>query len=357
MSVVSTWSFSRAGVQAAGKALAETQDPLEAVETGISIVEEDPSVTSVGYGGLPNSLGHLQLDAALMTSDSRQGAVLALNGCRTAIPVARAVLTHSPHPILSGPGALEFARKCAHPTFHNDELLTAHARSRYQQFVRASSGGSALVDNKDDDDANGRSGGGSGYGGGSDDYGGCPLDDNDAHLNKTPGDHGASTSASSPPRNGPAPAMKHTDTVGMLARARDGRLAAGCATSGMQFKANGRVGDAPIFGAGLYADVAGAAVATGDGDRMVRFCLSFLIVERMRAGDSPQDACFEAAARVARADATCQAAVLAMRADGEIGAACTHAGFTYVVVDESGGSARVVEVPSVAPVKWHHSCV
>lgn len=298
MSIIATWAFSESGVRAAAECLGRTNDALAAVETGISVVEHDPVVTSVGYGGLPNATGNLQLDAAIMTSTGRMGSVMALSGFRTAIPAACAVLKHSPHPLVTGSTATAFATRAMGPVKNQKGLLTAHAGMRYAQFAAGQISSAA---------------------------------------------HGDENT------------MAHTDTVGMIARDQAGLLVAGCATSGMQFKMDGRVGDSPIFGAGLYADACGAAVASGDGDRMLRFCLSFLVVERMRMGEDVQQACRYAVDRVKQAEPRCQAAVAAMSSQGELGASCTHGGFTAVTW--TGGEVEKRPVDGAGQEKWAHSCV
>jgi N4-(beta-N-acetylglucosaminyl)-L-asparaginase len=154
----------------------------------------------------------------------------------------------------------------------------------------------------------------------------------------------------------------HTDTVGMICIDGAGEIAACCATSGLEFKAGGRVGDAPLVGAGVYADGAvGAAVASGEGDKMLRFCVAFLVVEEMRRGASAQAACDAAVRRVCDGDPTCQAAVCALDArTGESGAACTREGFKVVVWEEEGDleEPRVVAVPGCSPATpWKHTCV
>lgn len=299
--IVATWKFSRPGVEAASIVLAETSNALNAVEAGIKSVEEDAEVTSVGYGGLPNSKGELQLDAALMTSRGGQGAVLALTGHRSAITVARRVLHSSKHPVLAGDGAVLFSLNHGSKLISNVDLLTPHAAKRFSE-VRAEA----------------------------------------APHPPSPALHTGE-------------GMPHGDTVGMLARGMDG-LAAGCATSGTQFKHPGRVGDSPIFGAGLYADDCGSATATGDGDQMLRFCLSFLIVEQIRMGKTPTASCQYAIKRFHAACPNSQAAVIAMNSTGQIGAAASHNGFSYVQWTAKEG-IKTIPVTGECLTPWKHSCV
>ena len=303
-SVVATWPFSQCGVEAARTHLIESNDAITAVEVGIKAVELDPSVTSVGYGGLPNASGDLELDAALMTSDGRIGAVMALRGHQSAITPARYVMERCKHAILSGEGAKQFTKDQGLHESHN--LLTEHAKRRYQEYLQG-----GITKNRKKDEG---------------------IDDEIM--------------------------MPHTDTVGMIARDSTGLIVAGCATSGMQFKHPGRVGDSPVFGSGLYADTVGAAMASGDGDTMLRFCMSFLAVERMRQGDSVKCACEYVVKRVHEADPNCQAAIAGMDRNGNTGAACTHGGFTTVEwrVDSSE-DVVTKKVQGQTKSAWLHSCV
>lgn len=296
-SVIATWRFAAPGVRDAVSVLKASRNATDAVEEGIKTVELDPSVTSTGYGGLPNANGVLQLDAAVMTSHGKLGSVMALEGYTSAIDHARLVAEHSPHTILAGNGAHAFS--LGHGKIPSNDLLTRHAIQRYEEHLKNNSG---------------------------------------PQLHQNGG-------------------MAHSDTVGMIVRDPNGLITAGCATSGTQFKADGRVGDSPIFGAGLYADPAGGAVASGDGDKMLRFCLAFLVVERMRAGDTAEQACHHAVRRVSETDPTCQTAVAAMSKDGEVGAACTHNGFDVVVWQQGMSDYEIRVVPGHVDTKWHHSCV
>ncbi|PXF42492.1 N(4)-(Beta-N-acetylglucosaminyl)-L-asparaginase [Gracilariopsis chorda] len=297
-SLISTWRFSQCGVDAAAVALSSSCSSTEAVEIGVKTVELDESVTSAGYGGLPNAEGVLQLDAAIMTSSGRIGSVMALTGYKSSIDIAHAVLQHSRHPILVGDGAALFAQQRG---FQNTEdLLTPHAYLRYHEFL---------------------------------------------------------ASKSSEPEYHRNDGMTHSDTVGMIARDSSGAITAGCATSGMQFKSVGRVGDSPIVGAGLFASGSGAAVASGDGDKLIRFCLAFLTVERMKTGHSAIEACRHTISRVKAVDPTCQAAIAAMSADGEVGAASTHDGFNVVVWRDGMKHSEIRPVKGETDIRWIHTCV
>ena len=198
---------------------------------------------------------------------------MALERFRSSIGVARLVMERSQHAMLCGVGALEFARSIGlSPAKSNSEVLTAHAWTRYNEMLNRKT-----------------------------------LDISNQQT-------------------------FHSDTVGIICLDKFRQLCAGSATSGMPFKENGRVGDSPIIGAGLFADCdVGAAVATGDGDQMIKHCMSFAVVEHMRNGFSVSDACAKVVERVLQKDgANCQAAMVAMSKDGEIGAASTHNSFSLV---------------------------
>lgn len=299
---IATWEFSRSGTECCFSLLQQGTSPLDAVTAGIQAVEIDPTVTSVGYGGLPNSSGELELDAAI-TDGTRFGAVLALRGFRSAIGIARGVLEHSVHTALAGAGAVRFAQEVlGERPLPDPDLLTEHAAQRLSEY---------------------RSG--------------------------TFETH---------------PSESH-DTVGMIAVRNDGGIAAGCATSGYPFKYPGRVGDSPLPGGGLFCDPSvGAAVATGDGDELMRLCPTHLIVELMRNGLDPQKACEEAIQRVQsyreRTGRVCRGAFIAVRSDSVAwGAHATHEGFVVALADDqntNGASLIPIVVPEARGRQWRRIC-
>lgn len=298
-SIIGTWPFSEIGVSKAAAVLqsGSTSSALDAVEAGVKAVELDASVTSVGYGGLPNADGVLQLDAAIMSINPTQhGCVMCVEGYPSAISLARLISSSAcRHAALSGHGAVRFAE--AHgmqSTSSNNSLLTEHARKRYAQYVA------------------------------------------------TGGDEG--------------PRSLHSDTVGMLGVDGSGGVAAACATSGMQFKMPGRVGDSPIIGSGLMADKVGAAAASGDGDMMMRYCLANCVIHSLRQGLHVQQAVDEAVQLIINDGVDCQAAVVAMDEQGHVAAAATHTGFIAVAWDDTNG-LRKVEAKGLGQHKWLHSCV
>jgi N4-(beta-N-acetylglucosaminyl)-L-asparaginase len=317
--VLGTWRFSKGGVSAGAEVARSGGSALDAVVTAVRTVEHDPAVTSAGIGGLPNAAGVLQLDAALMTGSGRVGAVMALEGFPDAVSAADAVLRHCRHPVLAGKGAADFATAHGLERLPPEDLLTEHARKRYAEHCQ-----------------------------------GLTRSGQTRARDKCASDGSA--------ENADDREMPHTDTVGIICRDHNGDIAVGCATSGMQFKDVGRVGDSPLVGAGLYADkAAGAAVASGDGDQMLRFCLAFLVVEAMRGGKTAQEACEAAVARVMVSDPGCQAAICAMEAaTGRTGAACTRNGF-YVVewIEERDAASgpQTVHVAGAREAAWAHTCL
>jgi N4-(beta-N-acetylglucosaminyl)-L-asparaginase len=291
--VVATWPFGRTAAQAAAPLLAAGRPALDAAVAGAGAVEDDPKVHSVGYGGLGNSLGIVQLDACVMDGRTLAcGAVAALENVRHAAAVARRVLEKTPHVLLVGPGAQIFAVQQGFPL---ETLLTPESVAEWEK-VRAKK--------------------------------------------------------AAPP---PAPPEGH-DTVAVLCLDRKGSLGGACSTSGLAHKLPGRVGDSPLIGHGLFVDdTAGAAGATGAGEEIIRAGGSVLIVEALRAGKSPQEAC-EAAVRrinavaVRRGVHPARVAFLALDPRGRIGAACTErTNFEYAA--GRAGAIEVLKAKEIGPEK------
>ncbi len=248
---------SRNGEGAVARAIEIIQsggDALDAVVAGVNLVEEDPEDTSVGYGGLPNEEGVVQLDSAVMHGPTaRAGAVAALEGIKYPSKVARLVLQRTDHVLLVGAGAQRFARMHGFPV---ENLLTEKAREIWVKWKENLSN--------------------------QDDY--LPphgLDDRDIGMDLR--------------------LIEHTyGTIHCSAIDLAGNISSVTTTSGLSFKIPGRVGDSPIIGAGLYCDnEVGAAGSTGRGEANLENCACFLIVERMRLGDGPQQACLYACQRIA----------------------------------------------------------
>lgn len=268
--VISTWNHGMPANAAAWATLEAGGSALDAAEAGVRVPEADPLSNSVGYGGLPDREGHVTLDACIMDYDGRCGGVCFLQGFKHPISVARKVMEETPHVLLAGRGAEEFA---AAQGFERTKLLTPEAREAWKAWRKSS------------------------------EY--KPIINRENH-----------------------------DTIGLLAIDGTGRLAGACTTSGLAYKLHGRVGDSPIIGAGLYVDgEVGAATATGLGEMVIKVCGSFLVVELMRQGATPQQACEEAVRRIAARQDTkdSQVGFLAMDRAGRTGAYAIHPGFNYAL--------------------------
>ena len=281
--IVSTWDFGVGANQAAWRKLQAGGSALDAVEAGARWAEADLCNASVGHCGNPDRDGVLALDASIMDGDGRCGAVAAIEDIAHPVSVARTVMEKTPHVLLVGDGAQQFA---VQQGFEKTRLITPEAEQRWREWLENA------------------------------DY--TPRANSE--LDKLPGNR------------------QNHDTLGILALGTDGRLAGACTTSGMAWKIHGRVGDSPLIGAGLYVDnEVGAATATGVGEEMIRNAASFLVVELMRQGRSPLEACQEAIARVVRkrpvSSKGWQVAFLAMNKDGEAGGFGLYKGFVYAVCD------------------------
>jgi N4-(beta-N-acetylglucosaminyl)-L-asparaginase len=269
--VIATWPFGQTAVKTALPLLQAGHAALDAAVAGAQAVEDDPKVHSVGYGGIGNAIGTVSLDACVMDGQTLAcGAVAGLENIRHAAAVARRVMEKTPHVLLVGQGAQQFALQQGFPL---QTLNTAESVAIWEKQQQK--------------------------------------------KQQTKDNH---------------------DTVTVLALDKKGSLGGVCTTSGLALKMPGRVGDSPLIGAGLYVDnLAGAAGATGVGEEIIRIGGSLLIVEAMRAGKTPQEACEAAVRRVNAATARRgihppQAAFLALDVHGRIGAAATErSNFEYAV--------------------------
>lgn len=244
------------GRHAAAKAMElilEGKDALDAVIVGVNLVEDDPKDNSVGYGGLPNEDGVVELDASVMHGPTgRGGAVAALQNIKNPSKVARVVMERSDHVLLVGAGALRFAK--AHG-FKEEDLLTDEARAAWLKWKENLS----------------------------------PVDDwlppHDINA------RGIGQAIQSDRR--------HYGTINCNALDLNGGISGCTTTSGLAFKIAGRVGDSPILGAGLWVDNnVGAAGSTGRGEANLLACSSVMAVEYMRQGKSPEQACLMACERI-----------------------------------------------------------
>jgi N4-(beta-N-acetylglucosaminyl)-L-asparaginase len=278
--VLSTWNFGIKANEAAWEVLSKNGRALDAVEAGVKIPEGDPTERSVGYGGRPDRDGKVTLDACIMDEFSNIGSVAYLEHIKHPISVARAVMEKTPHVMLVGKGALQFALSQG---FKKENLLVEESEKEWKEWLK--------------------------------------------------------TSQYKPIAN-----IENHDTIGMIALDANGNLSGACTTSGMAFKMHGRVGDSPIIGAGLYVDnEIGAATATGHGEEVIRITGCHLVVELMRQGLSPQKACEEAVMRIVKLTQNrgkelkdIQVGFIALNKKGEYGSYCIQGGFNYAVHDATG---------------------
>jgi N4-(beta-N-acetylglucosaminyl)-L-asparaginase len=275
--VISTWNFGLAANVAAWKVLSSGGKALDAVEAGAKIPEADPSITTVGFGGAPDRDGKVTLDACIMDEQGNCGSVAFLQHIVHPVSVARLVMEKTPHVMLVGEGALQFALANG---FKKTKLLTSESEKTWKLWLKKA------------------------------DY-------------------------------KPVVNIENHDTIGILAMDKTGNLSGACTTSGLAYKMHGRVGDSPIIGAGLYVDnEIGAATATGVGEEVIRIVGCHLVVELMRQGHAPEDACRLAVERIIsknpRRAKDIQVGFLALNKNGEYGAYCLQKGFNYAVHDDSG---------------------
>ncbi|MNK03463.1 N(4)-(Beta-N-acetylglucosaminyl)-L-asparaginase precursor [compost metagenome] len=292
--VISTWDFGVAANADAWKVLSKNGKALDAVENGVKVAEADVKNRSVGYGGLPDRDGIVTLDASIMDHLGNCGAVLALEKIKHPISVARLVMEKTPHVMLAGDGALQFALEQG---FKAENLLTENSKKDWQKWIKT-----AKYE---------------------------PVSNIENRLYNNP--------LKAAPEKLPGNQFNH-DTIGMLSLDVHGNLAGACTTSGMAYKLHGRIGDSPIIGAGLYIDnEIGGATATGVGEEVIRNVGSFLVVELMRQGYSPEDACREAVMRIIKKKTTStkdlQVGFLALNKNGEYGGFAIQKGFSFAVCD------------------------
>lgn len=293
------------GEQALGKTMElilQGSDALDAVISGVNVVEDDPNDNSVGYGGLPNEDGFVELDAAVMDGPSyRAGSVASLRNIKNPSKVARLVMERTDHVLIVGEGALRFAK--AHG-FKEENLLTDQAREIWLKWKENLS--------KEDDWLPPHS-----------------IEDKDIGMFYEK-------------------YYRHQGTIHVSALDKNGNLSCVTTTSGLAFKIPGRVGDSPIIGAGLYCDnEVGAAGSTGRGEANLLNCSSVMIVEWMRQGKSPEEACLLACQRIQnrckekrllddQGRFKYQVIFYAINKRGEYGSAAIWSGRQYLVHDGKG---------------------
>ncbi|WP_341226763.1 N(4)-(beta-N-acetylglucosaminyl)-L-asparaginase [uncultured Arcticibacterium sp.] len=278
---IATWAPNADAVDAAMAAMDNGGTSLDGVEKGGSVPEANPKDMSVGYGGRPDRDGKVTLDACIMDWEMNAGSVAFLQGIKHPLSVARRVMEKTPHVMLAGAGAQQFAIE---EGFEVEDILTEEAEKQYKEWVKTA------------------------------DY--KPVANIELH-----------------------------DTIGLMAIDKGEKLAGACTTSGMAYKMHGRVGDSPIIGAGMYVDdEIGGAVATGVGELVLKTCGSFLIVELMRQGRSPQEACEEGVKRIAsklKDFEQFQVGFLAIDKTGNHGAYAIQKGFNYAI--NQGGETKVYD--------------
>jgi N4-(beta-N-acetylglucosaminyl)-L-asparaginase len=285
--VLSTWNFGLQANEAAWEILKNNGRALDAVEAGVKIPEGDPKERSVGYGGRPDRDGRVTLDACIMDEYANIGSVACLEHIKHPISVARAVMEKTPHVMLVGDGALQFALSQG---FKKENLLVEESEKEWKEWLKTS-------------------------------------------------------------QYKPIVNIENHDTIGMIAMDVHGNLSGACTTSGMAYKMHGRLGDSPIIGAGLYVDnEIGAATATGHGEEVIRIAGCHLVVELMRLGRTPQQACEEAVQRIIKLTKLrnknlkdIQVGFIALNKKGQSGSYCVQGGFNYAVHDGSGN--RLIDAP------------
>ena len=265
--VIATWHVKEATLKAWG-VLEKGGNSLDAVEHGCMVEEANEKGQSVGKGGLPDRDGNVTLDACIMNKDGDCGSVVYLQNIKHAVSVARKVMEDTPHVMLAGEGAKRFAISIG---FQPEDLLTNASKKAWEKWKIES-------------------------------------------------------------KYKPIINIENHDTIGMLAIDKNGDISGACTTSGLAYKMSGRVGDSPIIGSGLFVDnEIGAAVATGLGEEVVKTVGSFLVVELMRQGKSPQEACEEAISRIVNKPNSdyknFQVGYIAVNKQGETGSYAVHQWF------------------------------
>lgn len=268
--VISTWNVPLA-TKIAGDALNEGVEALDAAVSGVAYEEANLQNTTVGNGGSPDRDGEVTLDACVMNHKGNCGAVMAVQNITHVAALAKDVMEKTPHVILAGEGAKKFALEQG---YQAENLLSEKSKKEWEKWLEK------------------------------------------GNYN-------------------PEINVENHDTIGMLCSDQNGNLSGVCTTSGLAYKMKGRVGDSPVIGSGLYIDNAiGGAVATGLGEEVIKTVGSFLIVELMRQGKTPQEACEEAVSRILekqKGKPDFQVAYLATNKKGEIGSYSIHSGFSYTV--------------------------
>ena len=279
--IISTWNHGLAANEEALRQLEKGKSAIDAIVSGVGVCEADPDNRSVGYGGLPDREGHVTLDACIMDAKSNCGSVSFLQEIKHPIAVAKKVLQETSHVMLSGKGAQDFALSQG---FLKENLLTSESKKDWEEWLKKS-------------------------------------------------------------KYKPVINMENHDTISMLVLDENGDLSGGCTTSGAAWKMHGRVGDSPIIGAGLFLDNdVGAAAASGLGEAVIRTAGSAMVVELMRQGKSPFEACKEIVERIYNKHKNLkdmdylQVGFIAVNKNGEHGGYSLRSGFNFAVYDSENGN-------------------
>jgi isoaspartyl peptidase/L-asparaginase-like protein (Ntn-hydrolase superfamily) len=271
--VISTWIHGMEANAGAWSVLENGGAALDAVQKGVAVTESDMNNRSVGLAGRPDRDGHVTLDACIMDHDSRCGSVAFLEDIQHPIDVARAIMDETPHVMLVGEGAQKWALENGFSKV-DFEVPIPEVQKDYENWLIKSEYKTGVN-------------------------------------------------------------VENHDTIGMLALDASGRMAGACTTSGMAYKIRGRVGDSPIIGAGLFIDGdVGGATATGVGEAMIRTAGASAVVESMRRGASPEEACYDIVQRILKKHPGVegmQVGFLAMNMQGEYGGYSVYNGFNYAM--------------------------
>jgi N4-(beta-N-acetylglucosaminyl)-L-asparaginase len=308
--VIATWDAGLNANKGAWEVLSKGGSALDAVEKGVMVTEDEISCC-VGLGANPDRDGHVTLDASIMDHEFNCGSVAFLERIKHPISVARKVMEKTPHVMLVGEGAQQFA--LSQGFILEKPTLSGTADRAYQEWLKKSTYKPVInIERQSDSKSTSQ------------------LDDKfKAPTRLSNGD------------------WNH-DTIGMVALDANGNLSGSCTTSGAGFKLRGRVGDSPIIGAGLYVDnEVGAVVATGQGEDVIRVAGASAVVEHMRQGKSPQEACklvVEKIRRIKKDKAKdIQVCFIALNKNGEHGSYALHTGFNYAVHSSEG--SKLIESP------------
>ncbi len=289
--VISTWDAGINANKAAWEILKKNGRALDAVEAGVMVTEAEKVNCCVGLNAYPDRDGHVTLDASIMDEFGNAGGVAFLERIKHPISVARRVMEKTPHVLLAGIGAQQFAVEQGFPL--EEDKLSDEAKKAYDEWLKKSEYKPVI------------------------------------NVENTKGQN----AFMKPVKN----QFPNHDTIGMIAIDANGNLSGSCTTSGLAFKMRGRVGDSPIIGAGLYVDnEVGAAVSTGVGEEVMKICGTHAVVEAMRHGAAPEDACKFAVERIIKRNTAekikdIQVAFIAIDKQGNWGAYAIQPGFNYAL--------------------------